>query len=229
MNIQLHTDFHDYYDHMFDLDGEVFSRISRDTKTRRENFLLLESMGLPTPQHGELGEFIGWVRPSGIVLDRIILYTDPYAHAGEGKVLTTKGAAFDKYPSNTYISEMVEGCYPIECTINPRHGVHRSLSLRYLKVGRRTFWLEYWSDTDWRSNCGEGGVEVICEESPRYSLRDLPLFAIDFVISRYRWQSPIALDFNSAPGLGGTGIQDILTPTQVVDLIKDSKDYSKHA
>lgn len=37
-------------------------------------------------------------------------------------------------------------------------------SLRYLQVGDRKWWLRYWSENDWRSNAGEGGVEVMGEE-----------------------------------------------------------------
>lgn len=219
MKARLLSDFRDYYDHMFDLSGVPFARLSTGGLSRPEMLAFLESLGLPVPAYGRVNEFIGAVAPVGARLDRIVVYTHERMHRGEGKILTTLGEAYEQHPF-AFMSRHVDGSYRMRCPLNPQHASHCSTSLRYLQVGDRKFWLEYWSDTDWRSNCGEGGVEVLCEEARGRGPVPLPLYAIDFVLSRYRWQEPLAVDFNSAPGLAGTGLEEIMTATEVVDAIK---------
>lgn len=47
-----------------------------------------------------------------------------------------------------------------------------------------------------------------------------PLFAIDFVESLSHKQL-MAIDFNTAPGMKGTGMEDIISTEQVVKLIRE--------
>ena len=221
MKIKLKSTFRDYYDSWFDLEGPMtWYRNSTGGMSRPEMLTYMEKLGLEVPQHNYLKNIYGRVAPTGVHSERVVVYLDNHSHRGENKVVMTKRQALEEHP-DCYVADYVNYAVPIMCKVNPEHGRHRSQSLRYLQIGTRKFWLEYWSDTDWRSNCGEGGVEVICEEAPGYHPKiTWPLFAIDFVVTRYRWQQPLAVDFNIAPGLRGTGIEDIIRGPEAADLIK---------
>ena len=98
-------------------------------------------------------------------------------------------------------------------------------SLRYLRIGRRRFWLHYTSANDWRSNVGAVTIEVLCEEKPMTGAHDdgvgLALFAIDFI--RAGGIGPLyAVDFNTAPGLAGTGIERRLTAREAYTEIAEA-------
>jgi hypothetical protein len=91
--------------------------------------------------------------------------------------------------------------------------------------------LEYTSIEDWRSNCGDGDIQLFFRDKTEllsdHQYKDLlifkyPLFAIDFV--------PVdneiyAVDFNIAPQVKGTGVEKVLTAKEAVDSIK--KAYAK--
>lgn len=52
LKLQLKTDFHDYYDHWFDWEGQIFERMSHSGMSRREMFDFFEQIGLKTPPYG---------------------------------------------------------------------------------------------------------------------------------------------------------------------------------
>lgn len=181
---------------------------------KRDQFTLLEECGFITPLHGLVMDVWKVVRNPWLVV-----YDDELKHCGEGKTLWPRTKAALEIPSK-YCSIF------IPTTDDPL--VH-SVSRRLLAVGERMWWLRYESD-DWMSNHAENvDVSVVGETLPRdrYELegdhdftylKDYPLFAIDFV------ETPdgrlMAIDFNSAPGLKSTGMEDILPAKEVVDLIK---------
>lgn len=93
-----------------------------------------------------------------------------------------------------------------------------SVSLRYLRVGWRQFWLRYVSEDDWRSNCGEGTVRLLCEDAPQpletvpSVLHDHPLVAVDFLQIGSQFY---AIDLSVAPGLVCTGVERRMTSSEV--------------
>jgi len=213
MGLYLVTDYRDYYDHAFDTHGTPFHRLSKGGMGRREMFPYLESIGLKTPRYGIVAEVVPNLLSerdsdiktlaSGQPVD-LVVYTDEQAHCGDGKVRVSGADALRLYPDQ-FCSEHL--------TTSPSGA---GLSLRYLQVGSRKWWLQYWSSDDWRSNVGEGGVEVLREEDPpgyHPKVHD-PLFAVDFLPIA---SNLFAIDFNIAPGLGP--LRDILAPSEIVSLL----------
>jgi hypothetical protein len=225
MKLRLVSDFRDYYDHWFDLDGQPFERIAVGGMSRPEMLAYLDTLDLTAPRHGTVRELATEGFP-------LVVYTDERAHRGEGKQVMLPWDAEREYP-DTFAARYYGGLTICPITAywpTAEHNHHeqkcRSSTLRYLTVGRRTWVLGYWSDTDWRSNCGEGGVCVLDEMSPLSikwrGIREkvgLPLWAFDAILTE---SQEIAVDFNIAPGLRGTGMEDVLSPAEVVDLLKEA-------
>lgn len=220
MKIRLQSDFRDYYDHMFcgswETPEAVFERFSTGGLSRPDMLAALAAAGLRVPRHGRVRELVpqlraDWDDPefaeqmAGIL--EVVVHVDERAHAGEGKLKLSWTAALAQHPEAFAVEFLPTVAGP------------GSVSLRHLRVGRRQFWLRYTSDDDWRSNCGEGTVEVLCEEFPRplneiaHALRSAPLVAVDFLQISNRLY---AIDLNTAPGLVGTGIEQRLAPAEVL-------------
>lgn len=218
MLIQLKSDFRDYYDHVFSGSWQVtevlFERLTTGGPGRREMFDLMMSLKLTVPLHGTvtelnaklIGEF-SYLGNSKLIddymrnLTDVVVYLDEQAHQGGGKVKLNIREALLEYPDH-FASQFIPS---------------NAVTLRYLRVGRRQFWLRYSSKDDWRSNVGDVSIELLCEETPKtledvMRLRD-PLVAIDFV----KADKLYAIDYNIAPGLKGTGLEDLLTPAAVFD------------
>lgn len=224
MKIALLSDFHDFYDHAFDI-GNVdatFSRISTGGLSRPEMLSHLEAYcKVKVPLHGQVKSLkekllgkLAYLGNSKLIDDYmngcmdVVVYVDEYAHGGVGKIKINVMEAVAQYP-NHYASEFIPA--------NPK-GLGESL--RYLRLGRRQFWLRYWSMDDWRSNCGDVHIKVLGEELAK-SDSDLirlqePLVAIDFV----KADKLYAVDYNIAPGLSGSGIENFISPSEIYTELK---------
>lgn len=220
MKIGLESDFRDFYDHWFDKEPVDYV-LRRNTKpddgiSKRNQFELLEHAGFSVPVHGYVQDI--WSRTSK---DYLVVYDDEFAHCGEGKTLWRKTKAAMEAPRK-YCSVF------IETTNDP---LVRSESKRLLAIGDCMFWLTYKSN-GWMSNHAEDiEVSVNGETLRRQSyeregehdfdfLNRYPLFAIDFVKSLSS-NLLMAIDFNTSPGLKGTGIEDVLSAKEVHKLITD--------
>lgn len=199
--MRLKSDFRDYYDLWFDGCGEVFERRSTSEKPRYALLQDLEAAGIPTPPHGtvctianRIEEHLGGTETTD---GKVVVYLDDTAHCGEGKILVPFNEALLEYP-NHYCTWFIDG---------------RGESLRHLQIGDRAWTLKYVSFHDWRSNVGDGTVEVIEEVATRFENIRLPLFAVDFV-------SGYAVDLNSSPGMTCSGMEKILPGKEVVTLIE---------
>jgi hypothetical protein len=216
MRIALDTDYWDYYDHWFEAPHRphdiVWARHATGGLSRRDMFAYLASLGLRTPAHGSVRDLANKML-AGYAPDtarnlaetlELVVYTDEMAHAGEGKLKLTLTAALHEYADH------------LAAIYLPGNFACLGVSLRYLRVGRRQFWLRYASANDWRSNCGEVTIEVLGEEKAaagaEWSAIALPLYAIDFLPAHGGLS---AVDFNTAPGLWGTGIEDRLPAQEV--------------
>jgi len=213
MPLRLESDFRDWYDHAFSSQGTPFERLSTGGMSRREMFPYLESLGLEPPRHGTVSAVAAelleeWPEESRASaaeqMISLVVYLDLWAHSGEGKVRVSAADALLLYPDR-YCSEFMSA--------TTSGGAGRSL--RYLQVGNRQWHLMYWSDHDWRSNYGEGGVKVL-EESPLgyHPTVTEPMFAIDFLLIG---QKLLAVDFNTAPGLAP--LRGLVTPSEIVGLL----------
>lgn len=215
LQLQLKTDFHDYYDHWFDREGQIFKRMSHSGISRREMFEFFEQIGLKTPPHGTPEQIFNTLSEQDKEVEELfqkqdmnffhtVVYLDETAHRGEGKLLIPLTKAMRKYPNvfcSFYYPTLLVG----------------STSLRYLQIGDKIFWLRYTSD-DWRSNYGNVNIEVLSQEKDGFHPKiDLPVFAIDFIRGHdFMW----AIDFNIAPGIKGTGVEDILSAKEATAAIK---------
>ncbi len=197
MKLKLRSDFTDFYDFAFDLDGVEFPRLTKSGMDRVEMFHFLKhTLGLRTPAFGSAKSHS---------CDWLVMYLDTKAHCGEGKELWPTWLAKHLRPH----------CFSAEFL--PCNGE----SKRLLHIGDRTFLLTYWSKDDWRSNCGDTEVNFIKElVSPVPYRAKVPhaLFAIDYITFD---GNLYAVDFNIAPGMRGSGIEGVLRPQEVVDEIKN--------
>jgi len=138
----------------------------------------------------------------------VVVYENERAHRGNGKWLLTAEDARKFFPG-CLASEFV---YTNDTSCSGK-------SWRLLRIGSRTFWLEYRSQDNWKSNCGEVSVRLLDtkpEGLPGIEL-EYPLFAVDFVPDgQMLW----AIDLNIAPGIRGTGVEDILKPMGIAEEIK---------
>lgn len=190
ISLKLKSDFRDYYDFWFDHDGAEFRRMTTDGPSRRGMFAMFDEAELDTPYHGCVEDS----------LDRnVVVYLDETAHRGDGKVLLSIDDARRDY-NDYYCSGYIKS---------------NSRSERRLVIGTRAFILEYKSDDEWRSNCGDVGISVKSTTDRDKLPYDFafPMYAIDFVNGK-------AIDFNIAPGVGGTGIEHVMRGPEVVQSIK---------
>jgi hypothetical protein len=208
----LETDFRDFYDHWFagswQAPDVVFERRARGGMRRSVMLPWLEQLGLQVPEHGRVRDLAPRLlagRPTALadILD-VVVYLDEAAHAGEGKVRLSVTEAMAQHP-DAYASEFI-----------PANQRGLGESLRYLRIGRRQFWLRYTSADDWRSNSGEAQVGLLCEERTADTpwVVPHPLFAVDFVPAG---SSLYAVDFNTAPQIGGTGVEERMSGREVYD------------
>lgn len=188
MRYRLYSDFIDYYDHYFDSDGIRFERFTYGGMNRIDMLKWL-SKNYPTVQHG----YVDKIPPT----DYVVVYTNPKAHMGEGKILLPYNEAIMKYP-NYYCSEFVK-CGP--------------KSTRLLYAGRFKICLEYSSDDDWRSNCSNVNTTILSIEVGDPG--PAALCAIDFVRG-------LAVDYNIAPGLGC--VEHELKADNIANAIKEDLD-----
>ncbi|RJX18212.1 MAG: hypothetical protein C4570_07165 [Ammonifex sp.] len=210
MRVKLRSDFWDYYDHWFDAVADVtFERFSRGGVNRREMFEFLESIDLRVPLYGKpreifdrLGDFFRR-RPQ---LVEVVVYLDERAHQGEGKIKVLLPEALEKYPDYLALQYI------------PATPSGNGVSLRYLQVGDKIFWLKYRSRNNWRSNCGDVEIRVLGQEKDGYHPKiEHPLFAIDFVPTD---DTLYAVDFNIAPQIRGTGVENLVPAKKAAEAIK---------
>jgi len=222
MNLKLNSDFHDFYDHFFDLNAEhALSRRMTDGPNKIEAFQLLTLMGIKTPIYGMVSDlYADMVAKFGGVdaikkdshdeVVELVVYTDINSHAGEGKVKVSVKEAVEKYPNH----------FAVQYIPNTTQ-MFKGRSERLLQIGRRRIWMEYVSRGNWQSNCGDVKISLIADvKIANNDLAEiqLPLYAIDFVVAG---RERLAVDFNVAPGLKGTPVQDLIKSQEVVRLIKD--------
>lgn len=217
MKISLKSDFYDYYDHWFErcnnADFELI-RNSRSKISKQDQFKILRScdfnaIGIGLYRKVQYG-FIDNSRETTTPPDvNVVVYTDEYAHAGEGKILISFQEATKKYHNHLF-----------SLAVDTK-GINKSTSKRYLSVGDYKIWLEYKSDHEWMSNCGDVEITILsADKTPSNTLpMDFyrPLYAIDFVEDLNGCL--IAIDYNESPAINGTGLENIYKPREIYELI----------
>ncbi len=209
MKLKLYSDFHDFYDFMFGREGKPFVRFSEDDLTKRNQFSLLEAARFQTPVNNYLYKLVNYTYEP----EKYVVYTNPISHRGEGKVVLARKEVLLKTISGNY--EPLLNCY---ASVFIKTDDEFPRTHRILNIGNRQFRINYTSDDSWRSNCGNVKVEFDGEITGNLKipspLEGRGLWAIDFV-------NIFAVDLNTSPGLKGTGIEDILSATEVLDLLRE--------
>lgn len=214
-DVCLISDFTDYYDHWFGVryreptaiarHGPAFCRNTRDGTTRSVALGILHNiLGLLVPDHGPAKHILA-------AHGAAVVYTDEYAHRGEGKTLIELRGNEALPPLIGW--QMASQHFP---------GSPRPTSYRLLCIGPRRYALRYQSDDYWRSNVGNVTIK---RYDPR-ALPDIPtirqpwpLLAVDFVLSPD--DMPIAIDLNTAPQIRGTPVEEDIEPREVASLIAE--------
>lgn len=217
--LKLVSDFHDYYDFCFNPNGNrEFRRMTTEGPLRREAFRLLEGVGIHTPRHGI-------VRDMSADVKWMVVYLDENSHRGEGKELVPASDARQRYP-DLYCSEYLslstnkvgeEWVRTLNEPVLSYKGKNFGSSWRELVIGSRSFWLHYINCDDWRSNVGDDiRIELDTERVRFRPKRDLkyPLYAIDYVWDDTKGDFA-AVDVNTAPGIGGSPVQNTFPARQV--------------
>ena len=203
MKVVLKSDFIEYYDHWFDLKGDItFERFSKQGMIRREMFNMFSKKGLTVPYYGIVKDMKN--------VEKVVVYLDEISHRGENKPLMFLGRAKKDFP-DLFCSEYI--------------GDNIGESYRCLNVGLAQYWFRYQSNT-WQSNYGNVEIEMLLDHPCFLSLGlDRPLWAIDFVA---RGKDFYAIDYNESPGVKDTGLSEKLTAKEFVKEIKDCyKKYKK--
>lgn len=227
MKLYLESDFHNWYDHAFDSrydsEAEPFRRVSTDGMNRKEMFEFLDySLWLHIPINGTVQEVFEqrFGKSAKFFENHIVLYHDITSHSGENKELIRANQALKQYP-DTFCSVYIKHKDWEEHSFG--------ISYRYLKIGKNHYWLKYTSYDDWRSNNGNVKIELLDNierfDNVLYIPSYVPFFAIDFIADKY--EDFYAIDYNIAPGLKWTGIEQILSPNDVYKLIVEGVEYKK--
>lgn len=215
--MKLKSDFRDFYDHWFDLDGPEFSRMTTDGPDKIEQFRILQTMGLHTPPHGSVKNIAGsWWEQEQQWVKWVVVYDSLTSHRGDGKRLA-QSSSFRWDGCLTRLGE----CYRQEQLFCSAYvGYTPGVSWRMLQIGPHRFWIEYNSVDDWRSNCGDGDCKLFAVEMdigyhPGFNL---PIFAVDFVLGKF---ATYAIDLNVSPGIRGTGVEKHLSSECIVKEIRN--------
>jgi hypothetical protein len=212
----------DYYDHHFELKHihPTAPRWNRNCRTdfpsRRLGFSLMQQHGIPCVPNGLVKYVASRLTREEHYntqsIDRLVVYTDETMHQGLGKELLSPEQAIKEHPD----------CW---CSVYMQFR-QTAISHRRLCIGKRCFIVEYSSQSDWRSNHQTSDIRVL-EEVERTSaecdlmkLYQTPILAIDSIPSAIgnTW---LATDFNLAPGMRGSGIEDVVPAIEAANLIKE--------
>lgn len=221
--IRLESNFRDFYDHRFvlpcdpDFEGILF-RDDRSGPLRSKAFRILERHGYHVPRHGTILEmaYRFWENEKLLPEElQVVVYETETSHRGLDKVRMLLSQALVTYPPDTYCSQYISG---------DEIGV----SYRHLRIGALAYWFQYSFGIpgEWRSNVQDenGQLEDLGPDFiPDYKGPDISrvmeesaLVAIDFIKAEGQM---IALDLNTAPRLAGTGLEDLLSPLELYNLL----------
>lgn len=210
MKVKLKSDFRDFYDHAFDLKADrVFTRLAKTTVRKDIDLQYAQHQGIPTIVPIPISS-------SRLISYPIVLHTDITSHRGESKQLVFN--AID-------VMSIINKTRCQEAFYTPFVG-SPGKSYRTLWIGNRyRCQLFYESFDDWRSNVGNVEITILDFEEGDWSddirkhFSECPLLAFDFVEDSRGVRHLI--DINAAPGLSGTGIEDMIYPGSIYEAIRD--------
>lgn len=211
--ITLLSDFTDYYDHWFDSRHDnpelVIERYTNSGFNRIEMLTYLKSIGFMVPVFTQDRKTVRW----SFYKDGVVCFTSLNEHQGKGKRLCThqefKNNEFDFIDQSVLFMRYIPTSPMGE-------------SYRLINFGNESFVLRYQSN-DWRSNCGNDISITVLEKKPKYLAKfknfQYPISAIDFVKDKDS-NKFFAIDFNIAPSVKGTGLDNIISGKEIVESVK---------
>jgi hypothetical protein len=204
MTVKLISDFEDYYDTHFSDNGEiVFHRLLENELNRKQVFEQLKKMQLVTPAFGQVKKFLRKCKWE----QAVVVYDNVITHSGGNKRVMSFREALLRH-SQKYMSLY--------------SATEQGVSYRYLRIGNRAYFLKYQSD-EWSSIVNTKHIEIEEADPGFLSVEPpYPLYAIDFVHYQDKKQGDVmvAIDFNIAPKLAGTGIENIVDGSIIVQEIE---------
>lgn len=193
-SVCLESDFVDYYDYLCSSQGTVqYIRKYSDSASRSKDMQYLKTLGVKTIEIRAVREFVN--------VDKLVVYTDPYKHNKQGKILVDYDEAIELYPN---------------CPASKFYTESNGLTLKYLQVGkfRYKIYLQLTSSTTLEHE-NVVGIDIL---EPAYNLYiKQPIFSIDYTIDG---DGLLAIDYNRVQNLSRLGMQNILTAEAVISEIK---------
>jgi hypothetical protein len=202
MKLSLVSDFKDFYDDCFDSEGDVFTRNKSSNLTKPEIFQYLKScLKLNVPVHGICNEMHRYFDNDNLV----IVYSSFDKTKIDGRHLVKFSDAIKFHPDK-FIVEYLKGSMP-------------SFVTKSFSIGKRMWTVTCKSDDYWRSNVGNVQMNVESEVFDQTRVPSkMPLFCIDFIRD---FDTYYAIDFDCSPTLNGSGLEQMLEPEIVVELIRE--------
>lgn len=199
--IKLTSDFSDYYDSAFMVNGDMeYRRMQSECMTRGKALGWLKLHNIPTIETKPVKEF-------NRSTEKIVVYTNTKLHRGKGKVICSYQEAIDNYP-NYLGAPYIEGT--------------DGLCLKFLQVGSRRFRIMS-KNPDYESTLNNGVITSIEELKPEFNYSiSIPIFSIDYIP---RNNSMVAIDFNEVQPLEYLGFSKIMTPG---DIRNEVEKFMKH-
>lgn len=227
----LYSDFTDYYDHRLlnvstprPENTVTWQRLAdKPTFPKWSQFQILQDLGYKVPTNGAL-----FCTPNLQTCNQIVVYLDPYSHRGQGKELLHPANAVANNMGNLFCSEYIPTTQE-----NTKYFHQNPTSYRVLKFGIQGYYIfQYTSNTDkWRSNVGEVEIKLLTkaddvllkELMPKYHRKPIlhelsPLIAID-IVKNINTGEYYAIDFNTAPQLKYTGLENAVNAYMVEQAI----------
>lgn len=222
MKIKLNSDYLDYYDFFFDLDGKEFYRRAAKPNgySKPQQFDLLSSyFGYKVPPNATVREFYAQsvrtakcYNPAYNSSEQLVVYLDNYAHAGNDKIVWSIAGSMVELENgpNLYASLF------LPTTEDP---LNHSISYKYIKFGMHYALFKIECFNGWRTNSGNLDI-VLIKHGLEEDLQKLiwnPLYSIDMI--RYNGEY-YAVDLNTAPGMRGLGMHHEYAGQEIVDSIR---------
>jgi hypothetical protein len=225
--MRLDSDFEDYYDRALRAHpcAQTLVRRRDSGLDRREGFARLHELGWPTVPHGTVREMCALTGDRfRLVVVGDVAQHGPDANGNDPLVLVRPAQAIEHAP---------DALCSLFLPYLDRRGCVMSYS--HLTIGDRCFLVEYRqyemlgaTPQSWMSNRGMFDVRVIQElPSPGYLL-PVPIWSVDYVMAASETNGtpiPRAFELNDAPILAGTGIESILAPQTVAELIAQAAQH----
>lgn len=191
--INIESDFCDYYDHLAFSEDTIakYKRINKNNLTKGSAIAYMKQLGIMTIH-------IGTVNELSVLHNKLVVYTEPNKHGGDGKVLMSSQDAKMTYPN--YLA-------------SPYYEDTAEITNKFLQIGKRRFRLVIENKNVFKF----GKLLAIDEISSEHNyIVALPIFSIDYVSTKY---GMLACDFNNVENLASIGLKNIINPSDIINEI----------